>query len=187
MFFQLISGLYLTSQSCPRNISILFKSITAAFSCFLCLLISIFRDAILVTSLFFILSTLKTSKEKFIGFVWILLSLTSCSLISVYVHLESTSTLTFRFLLFFVFTFAHMFNFLSTLLYQFRITYLFWEFMREISCTMPTQDLLQNPVSFFSHHYLHYPILFESFISLLTVFLYSLWQYISLYHIWSIF
>ena len=62
----------------------------------------------------------------------ILLSLTSCSLIPIYVYLEFTSALTLRFLLFFVFIFACMFNSLLTLLCWFGITYLFWEFTREI-------------------------------------------------------
>ena len=115
-FFQLTSGLCLTNQLYLRNMSILFKSITTASSCFLYLLISISRDAILVTSLFLVLFTLKTLNKKFIGFVCILLFLTSYSSILVYVHLESTSALTLRFLLFFVFTFACMFNSLLILL-----------------------------------------------------------------------
>ena len=112
-FFQSTSGLYLTSQLCPKNMSVLFKSITITSSCSLYLLILISRGATLVISLFFVLSALKTLNEKFIGFVCILLSLTSYLLISICVYLESTSTLTLRFLLFFIFIFAHIFNSLS--------------------------------------------------------------------------
>ena len=93
LFFQLTSRLCLTNQSCPRNMSVLFRSVTAASRVSLCPLISISRDATLVTSLLFIPSVLNTSKEKLISLVWILLSLTSCLLISVCVHLESTSAL----------------------------------------------------------------------------------------------
>jgi len=44
-FLQLTSGLCLTSQSCPKNISIPFKSITATSRVSLCLLISNSRGA----------------------------------------------------------------------------------------------------------------------------------------------
>ena len=139
LFFQLTSGLCLTNQSCSKNMSVLSKSVTAASSFYLWLLILISRGAILVTSLFFVLSALNTSKEKSIDFVWIFSSLTSCLLIPVWVHLESTNALTFSFLPFFVLTFACTFNSLFPLLaWRFRITYLFWEFTWEISYTMPT-------------------------------------------------
>ena len=97
-FFQLTSGLCLTSQSCPKNMLVLSRSITAASRISLCPLISISRDATLVTSLFFVSSALKTSKEKFIDLVGTFLSLTNYSLIPVCVQLESTSTFTFSFL-----------------------------------------------------------------------------------------
>ena len=100
-------------------------SIIIASSCFLCLLISISRGATLVTSPLFILSVLKTLNEKFINLVYICFSLTSCSSIPICVYPESTSALILRFLLFFVFTFACIFNSLSILLCQFGITYLF--------------------------------------------------------------
>ena len=124
--FQLTSGLYLTSQLCLRNISVPFKSVTAASSCFLCPFISTSRGAILVTSLFFVPSVLNTSNEKFIGLVWILLYLTNCSSIPVCVYLESTSVFTLIFLLFFVFMSACTFNSLFPLLFWwFGIIYLF--------------------------------------------------------------
>ena len=127
----------------------------------LCLLILISRGTTLVISPFFILLALKTSNEKFIGLICILFSLTSCSLISVCVHPESTSIFTLRFLPFFVFTFACTFNSLSMLLCQFGIIYLFWEVTGEISHTMPTQDHLQNSASchYSFHHHLYYLIL----------------------------
>ena len=137
LFFQLTSRLCLTSQSCPRNISMPFKSITIASSCSMCPLTSISRDITLVTSLFFVPSVLNTSNEKLIGFIWILLSLTSCLSIPICVHPESTSAFTLSFLLFFIFTSAYMFNSLFLLLFWwFEIIYLFWEFTWEISCTV---------------------------------------------------
>ena len=164
---------------------ILFKSITIASSVSLCLLILISKDATLVTSLFFILSVLKTSNEKFIEFVWILLSLTNCLLISVCVHLESTRALTFNFFPFFVFISAYMFNSCFLLLFWwFRIIYLFWDFTWEISCTMPTWDLHQNP-SHSSH--LHCLILPGPVVFSLTVFSCSPLQYVLSFCIWNIF
>ena len=77
-FFQFTSGLYLTNQSCPRNMSVPLRSITTTLICFLCLLISISNGAILVTSPFLVLSTLNTSKKKSTSFVCILLFLTNC-------------------------------------------------------------------------------------------------------------
>ena len=118
LFFQLTFRLCLTSQSCPKNMSIPFKSITVASSCSLCPLISISRSATLVISPFFVPSTLNTLNKKLIGFIWILLSFTSYSLIPVCVHPELTNVLTLRFFPFFILIFAHMFNFFSELLYR---------------------------------------------------------------------
>ena len=124
-FFQLTSGLCLINQSCPRNMSILFRSITAASSCSLCALILISRGAILVTSPFFVLFALKTSNEKFIGFVCIFLSFTSYSSILVCMYPEFTNALTLRFFLFFILIFVCMFSSFLVLLYWLGITYLF--------------------------------------------------------------
>ena len=110
LFFQLTSGLCLTSQSWPRNISVPSRSVTAAFSCSVCLLILISRGTTLVTSPFFVPFALKTLKEKSIDFVGIFLSLTNYSLIPMYVHPESTSALTSSFFLFFILIFACTFN-----------------------------------------------------------------------------
>ena len=118
LFLQLTSRLCLTNQSCPKNISVPSKSVTAASKVSLCPLISISRGTTLVTSPFFVPSVLNTSKEKSIAFVWILLSLTNYSSISVWMHLESTSVFTFRFLPFFVLTSACIFNFLFPSLVQ---------------------------------------------------------------------
>ena len=160
LFFQLTSGLCLTSQSCPRNMSVPSKFVTAASNVSLRPLILISRDTILVTSPFFILLALNTSKEKFIGFVGILLSLTNCSSIPVCVHPESTSAFTFSFFLFLVLTFACTFNsFFPSLVQQFGIMYLFWEFTWEISCTVPTRDLHQNPTLCLYHLILLGPFL----------------------------
>ena len=170
-FFQLTSRLCLTSQSCPRNMSVPSKFITATSRVSLCLLISTSRDATLVTSPFFVLSVLNTSKEKFISLVWILLSLTNCSSIPVFVHPESTIAFTFNFLPFFVLTFTCTFNFFFPLLVQwFGIMYLlFWEFTWEISCTMPTWDLHQNPICSGCLHHL-FPFIIFGNIPLLVTF-----------------
>ena len=117
-FFQLTFGLCLTSQSWPKNMSVQFKSITAASNYSLWLLILIFRDTTLVTSPFFILFALETLNEKFISFIWILLSLISCSSITVCIHLESTSALTFNLFLFFVFISACIFKSCFPLLFR---------------------------------------------------------------------
>ena len=154
--------------------SIPFKSVTIASSYSLCLLILISRGTTLVISLFFIPSTLNTSNEKLIDFVWILLFFTNCLLIPVCVHSELTNTLTLRFFSFFIFTFTCTFNSISVLLHQFGIIYFFGEFTL-ISYTMLTQDLFQNPAFCSFLYYLLCLILFRSFISSLTIFLYSSW------------
>ena len=117
LFFQLTSGLYLASQSCPKNMSVLFKSVTAVSSCSLFLLISISKGTTLVTSLFFVLSALNILNKKLIGFIWILLSFTNYFSILIYVYLELTNALTLRFFPFFILMFAHIFNFFSASLY----------------------------------------------------------------------
>ena len=143
LFFQLTFRLCLTSQSCPKNMSILFKSATAASNYSLWPLILISKGATLVTSPFFVLFALKTSNEKLIGFICILLFLTNCSSIPIYMHPESTSAFTFKFLPFFVFTSTCTFNsHFPLLLQQSRIIYLFWEFTWEITYTMSTWDCL---------------------------------------------
>ena len=63
-FFQLTSGLCLTNQLCPRNMSIPFRSVTATSKISLCPLISISRDAILVTSPFFVPLALEYFKRE---------------------------------------------------------------------------------------------------------------------------
>ena len=178
---------YAWLASHPRNMSIPFKSVTAAFSYFLCPLILISRGATLVTSLFFVPSALKTSNEKFIGFICILLFLTSYLSIPVWVHPESTSALTLRFLPFFVFTLACTFNSFLALLHWLGIIYVFWEFTGEISCIMPTWNLFQNPASCCLLCYLHHLILLKSFTSSLTASLYSPLLCTLLYHIWNTF
>ena len=128
---------------------------------------------------------LNTLNEKFIGFVWILLSFTSYLSIPICVYPESTSTFTLSLLLFFVFTSACMFNSLYfSLFLQFGIIYFSWEFTWKISYTMPTWDHLQNSIPSLCPHYL---TLLGLFFSSSTEFLYSLWQYVPLYHIWNIF
>ena len=176
LFFQLTSGLCLTSQSYPKNMSVPAKSITAASSVSLCLLISTSRGTTLVTSPFLVPSVLNTLKEKSIYLVKILLSLTNCLSIPVWVHPESTNALTLRFLPFLVLTCACTFNSLfPPLTLRFGIIYLFWEFTWEISCTVPTQDLHQNPPLL--PCCLHPLIPPEPSSSSLSAFLCSPWQY----------
>ena len=162
----------LTSQSWPKNMSVPFKSVTAASNCSLWLLISISRSATLVTFPSFVSSALKTLNKKFIGFVWILLSLTNYLLISMCVQPESTSAFTLRFFSFFVFTFACTFNSLSMLLCWFGITYFFREVIGKVSCIVPTWDHLQNPTSccYSFHHCLHCLILLVLCVSSLITF-----------------
>ena len=185
LFFQLTSELCLTSQSWSKNISVLFKFVTAASSVLLCPLTLISRGATLVISPFFVPSALKTSNKKFISLVYILLFLTNCLSISVCVHLESTSALTLNFLLFLVFTSACMFNsYFPSLFPPFGITYSFWDFTWEISCTMPTWNLHQNSALYPCLYHLILPGLV---ISSSTVFFYSPLLYTLLCCIWSIF
>ena len=112
---QFTSGLCLTNQLCFKNMSVLFKSITTILIYFLCPLILILSSINLVTSLFLISSTLNTSNEISTGFVLILSSLTNCSLIPIWVYLESTSAWSYNSFLFFVLIFACMFSSLSLL------------------------------------------------------------------------
>ena len=88
---QFTSRLYLTNQLCPRNMSILFKSIIAVSICFLCLLISTLSGANLIISLFLVLFVLKTSNDIFASLVLVYFSLTNYLLISICVYPESTS------------------------------------------------------------------------------------------------
>ena len=178
LFFQLNSRLCLTSQSCSKNMSVPFKFITAASNCFLWPLTSISRGTTLVTSPFFVPSALKTLNEKLSSFVCIFLSLTSCLSIPICIYPESTSAFTFKFLPFFIFTFAFTFNSCFPLLFQqFEIIYLFWEFTWEISYTMPTWDHRQNPAPFLCLYHL---IPLKLCISSLTVFLCNPWLYVLL-------
>ena len=182
-FFQLTSELCLTSQSWPKNMSILFKSTTTASICSLYLLILISRGVTLVISPFFVLSMLKTSNEKFISFVCILFSLTSYSSISICMHPEFTSALTLRFLLFFIFMFAYMFNSLSTLLSVWNNIFILRTYKGDLSYHAYLKSS-PKPYFFFPFHHCSYClILLESSIFLSIVSLYNLWQCALLYYI----
>ena len=76
-FSQLTSGLCLTNQLYSKNIFMPFKFITTVSILFICLLISSFSGTNLVTSPFLIPSTLKTSNDLSISFVFIHFSFTS--------------------------------------------------------------------------------------------------------------
>ena len=146
---QSTSGLCFTNQSYFKNISMPFRSVTAASICSLCLLISTSNGVNLVTSPFFVLSTLKTSNDLSIGSVLILSSLTNCSLIPVWVHPESTSACSCDSFLFFVLMLVCMFNSLSLLFLWFGIIYQFWDLLcTKVCCIVPTPNLQQNPLIF---------------------------------------
>ena len=112
---QFTSGLCLTNQSYPKNISIPFRSMTAASICSLCSLISTSSGTNQVTSSFFVPSVLKTLNDLSIGSVLIFSSLTSCLLISVWMYPESTNVCNHNSFPFFVLIFVCMFNFLALL------------------------------------------------------------------------
>jgi len=103
--------------------SVLFKLVTSVSIHSLCPLISTSSGTNHITSLFLVLSVLKTSNAMSAGFVLICSSLTNCLLISVCVYLESTSTCSCNFFPICVFTFACIFSFLSLLFYWYRIIY----------------------------------------------------------------
>ena len=111
--FQFTSRLYLTNQSYPKNMSVLFRLVTAASIFFLCLLISTSSGTNHVTSPFLVLFVLKTLNTISADFVWICSFLTSCLLIFMYMHLESTSTCSHNFFFVCVFTFACILSSLS--------------------------------------------------------------------------
>ena len=107
-----------------------------------------------VTSPFLVLSALYTSNDLFIGFVLIFSSFTSCLLIPVWVHPESTSACSHSSFLFDVLTFVCIFSSLSLLFLKFGITYWLWALNTEILCTVPTLDLHQNSLDYYPSHYL---------------------------------
>ena len=127
--FQFTSGLCLTNQLYLRNMSMLFKSVTAISICSICLLIFSSSSTNLVTFPFLVLSVLKTSNDLSISSVLILSFFTSCLLIPVWVQIESTSALSHSSFLFDILTFVHTFNFLSLLSHQYGIIYQFWDLL----------------------------------------------------------
>jgi len=81
--FQSTFGLCFTNQLYPKNMFMPFRSVTAVLIHSLCPLITTSNSANLVTSPFFVLSALKTSKDLSIGSVLIFPSLTNYSSILV--------------------------------------------------------------------------------------------------------
>jgi len=136
--FQFTSGLCLTSQLYSKNISVLFKSVTTTLIYSLCSFISTFSSVYYVNSLFLVLLELKTLNDWFIGFILIFSSLTSCLLIPVCVHPESTNVCSCNSFLFYVLTFVYMFSSLFLSFLQFGITYQFWALYTEVLYTVPT-------------------------------------------------
>ena len=120
--FQFTSGLCLTNQLYPKNMSILFKFVTVVSIYSLCPLISSFSGTNYVISPFLVPSILKTLNDLSIGFVLVLSSFTSYLSISVWVQLEFTSTFNCNSFLFNILIFVYIFNSLSLLSCQFGIT-----------------------------------------------------------------
>ena len=156
-----------------------FKSVTAVSIHSLYLSISTSNGANLVTSPFFVLSALKTSKDLSIGSILILSFLTNCSLILVWVYPESTNACSCNSFPFFVLMLVCMFNSLSLLFIWFGITYQFWDLLCTKIChIMPTLNLQQNPP--LSHLLNH---LLDSSYSSLAIWIYNPWLGVLLYHI----
>ena len=121
-----------------------------------------------------------------IDLVCILLSLTSCLLIPVWVHLESTSDSICSSLLFFILRFAYILSSFSLLLLWWGIIYWFYFLDILVLCTIFTWDLLQNPSACLLLWYL-YPYLLEHFASSFSALFYNPWQYALFihYHKWA--
>ena len=142
---QSISGLCFTNQSYPKNMSMPFKSMTTTSICSLCPLIFTSNGANWVTSLFFVLSVLKTSNDPSMDSVLIFSFLTSCLLIPVWVHSESTNACNCSSFPFFVLMLVCIFSSLALLFLQFEITYQFWDLLcTKVCCIMSTLNLWQN-------------------------------------------
>jgi len=162
----------------------LFKSITTALIYSLCLFISTSSSAYCITSPFLVPLVLKTSNDWFIGSVLIFSSLTSFLSILVYMHLKSTNSYSHNSFLFCILIFACMFSSFFLLFLWFGIIYWFWVLDTEVLYTVSIQDLLQNPP--ICHLSCHLSLL-EYCDSSSSTLIYSLWQYILLCHIYSIF
>jgi len=135
--FQFTSRLCLTNQSYPKNMTMLFKSVTVTSMCSLYSLISSSSGTNYITSPFLVLSVLKNSNDLFIGSVLILSFFTSCLSIPVWIQPESTSTFNHNYFLFDVLIYMCIFNSLSLLSHQFGIIYQFLELLyTEVCCTM---------------------------------------------------
>jgi len=111
--FQLTSGLCLTNQLYSKNMSMLFKSMTAISMFSLCLFISTSSSTYHITSPLLVLSVLKTSNNLSIGSILIFSSFTSYSSIPMCIHPKSTSIYNCSFFLFFVLILVCIFNSLS--------------------------------------------------------------------------
>jgi len=108
----------------------------------------------LVTSLFLVLSVLKTSNNLSIGSVFILFSFTSCLLISIWIHSESTNVFSHNFFLFDILIFVYILSFFYLLSLCWGITYQLRDLLCvEVCHTISTLNLWQNTLLC---HYLHY-------------------------------
>ena len=153
--------------------------------CSLYLLISTSSRVYYVTSLFLIPFTLKILHYLSIGFVLILSFFTSCLLISVWVHLESTSIYSCNFFLFCILMFVCMFNSLFLLFLWFGIIYQFWELLfTEVLYIIPTLDLHQNPPVCSSSYFPFFPGCCSSLFFILFC---NFWKYALLCHTCNIF
>ena len=162
--------------------SVLFKFMTVMLIFFLCLFILTFSSVYCVTSLFLIPYVLNNLS---ISSILIFSSFTSCLLIPVCMHPESTSVCNYIFFLFFVLMLVCMFNFLSLLFYWFGIIYQFWKSLcTEVCYIVPIPNLQQNSLT--CHHSFHW-ILFRHFYSSSYIVINNLWKYALSCHIYSTF
>ena len=162
--------------------SVLFKFMTVMLMFFLCLFVLTFSSLYCVTSLFLIPYVLNNLS---ISSILIFSSFTSCLLIPVCMHPESTSVCNYIFFLFFVLMLVCMFNFLSLLFYWFGIIYQFWKSLcTEVCYIVPIPNLQQNSLT--CYHSFHW-ILFRHFYSSSYIVINNLWKYALSCHIYSTF
>ena len=141
---QFTSGFCLTNQSYTKNMFMPFKSVTTVSIFPVCLLISSSSGTNIVTSSFLVPFVLRTLNYLSIGFVLIYSSFASYLLIPVWVHSESTSTLSH--IPFDIFIFVHTSSSLSLLSVHCGITYLFRDLLyMEVCYIILTPNLQKNP------------------------------------------
>ena len=181
--FQSTSGLYSTSQSCPRNKFVFLISNTTVSIYLMCLfeLISRSTNSLIVFSPFLDPSELYTLNGLGSDLVNISFSSTVFLVMVVFVHPELINVLTLSFLLSLVLIVGCTISSLNCFLYC-RIIYWFLvELFTVVYCIVPIPNLQQNSSVF---HYLN-PLI-VNFWSLFVEMLCTLWWYDLFCHIWNI-